>query len=78
MGVRGALRGGDVHTAERVPRPRSRTQENRPVSQWDFVRKAQGAAGPGLGEARPPVIARCLSGFLFQPLGDHWLVQIRG
>lgn len=39
--------GGDVHPTEWVSGPRSRTQENPPVSQWDFVRKAQGAAGRG-------------------------------
>lgn len=39
--------GGDVHPTEWVSGPRSRTQENPPVSQWDFVRKEQGAAGPG-------------------------------
>lgn len=34
--------------------PRSRTRGKRLVSQWDFVRTAQGAAGAGLGEARLP------------------------
>lgn len=57
--------------------PSSQARGNQLATQWDFVRTAGGAAGAGLRRARTPVIKWCLSSFLFQWLGHHWLVQIQ-